>query len=111
MVLEIIFLAVFLIGTSGMLFIIARKLPVISALPREKFAPISIREMVPDLGNTRGALSLEIFLQKIIAKLRILILKSDNKTFKWLQALREKTQKHKFGENDTYWKDIKNMKR
>jgi hypothetical protein len=96
---------------GGMIFVIYRKLPELSSLPEQKFAPVSFKEMVPDLSNSKKIFSLEMFLEKMLAKTRILILKSDNKTFKWLQSLREKTQKHKFGENDTYWKDIKNMKK
>jgi hypothetical protein len=111
MVLNIVFSTIFFLGTAGMLFIILRKLPVLSALPDEKFVPVNMKEMVSDLGKTKGVLSLEMVLQKVIARLRILILKSDNKTFNWLQTLREKSQKTKFGENDTYWKDVKNMKK
>ncbi|MFA5355698.1 MAG: hypothetical protein WC302_03170 [Candidatus Paceibacterota bacterium] len=109
MSLEIIFLIILLLGMAGMIFIIFRKLPVLSALSEKELAPVSVREMVSDLGNSKKALSLEMALQKILAKVRILILKSDNKTFNWLQSLRKKTQKNKFGEDDTYWKDVRNM--
>jgi len=108
---EIIFSIILFLGAAGMLFMISKKLPVVLALPDEKIAPVNIKEMVSNLGSTKEILSLEMALQKIIARLRILILKSDNKTFNWLQALKEKTKKTKFGENDTYWKDVKNMKK
>lgn len=47
--------------------------------------------------------SFEIFLQKWIARIRILSLKVDNLTFNWLKKLREK-QKKKL---DDYWEKIK----
>jgi len=53
----------------------------------------------------------EIFLQRILSKIRILTLKLENKTGSWLQKLREKSQKKKFKENDNYWKEIKKSTR
>ncbi|MDD5144876.1 MAG: hypothetical protein PHW72_02030 [Candidatus Pacebacteria bacterium] len=50
----------------------------------------------------------EILLQKILSKVRVLTLRTDIKTSNWLQKLREKRQKDKFGENDNYWQEVKN---
>ena len=51
--------------------------------------------------------SYEIFLQKILTKIRILSLRTDNKTFNWLQKLREKNQKKKIEKEDNYWEEVK----
>lgn len=55
--------------------------------------------------------SFEIFLQKILSKIRILTLKTEKQISFWLQKLRERSQKKKFGENDNYWKEIKKIKK
>jgi hypothetical protein len=55
--------------------------------------------------------SFEIFLQKILSRIRILTLKTDNKTSTWLQRLREKSQKDKVKEEDNYWERVKESTR
>ncbi|KPJ71643.1 hypothetical protein AMJ50_01410 [Parcubacteria bacterium DG_74_3] len=51
--------------------------------------------------------SYEIFLQKLLSKIRILTLKTENKTSLWLQELRERAKEKKGVEKDNYWDDIK----
>lgn len=51
--------------------------------------------------------SFEIFLQKILSKIRILTLKTESKTSNLLQKLRENAQK-KNGGGENYWEDLKN---
>ncbi|MDO8663828.1 MAG: hypothetical protein Q7K28_03280 [Candidatus Wildermuthbacteria bacterium] len=53
--------------------------------------------------------SYDIFLQKLISRIRILTLKTDNKTLNWLQKLREKTQ-NKFKKEGNYWEEVKKAK-
>ena len=92
--------------------IILRKIPVLVKLPeilpqKEKGKLFSkLKEKIKIL-NPFKSLSSEIFLQKILTKIRIMSLKTDNKTFNWLQKLRERTQKKKAEENDNYWEEIK----
>jgi hypothetical protein len=51
----------------------------------------------------------EIFLQKILSKIRVLVLKIDHKTSTWLQALRERAKKRTFLKKDDYWKKLKKI--
>lgn len=96
----------------GMGAIILRKIPALVELPevikkpsRQPFWP----ELKRKIKNTPSfkSFSYEIFLQKLLSRIRILTLKTDNKTSGWLQRLREKSKKNKFQENDNYWEKIK----
>ena len=51
--------------------------------------------------------SYEKFLQKFLTKVRILSLKTDNKTSNWLKRLKDNTQRKKITEDDNYWDEIK----
>jgi hypothetical protein len=53
--------------------------------------------------------SLEMMLQKILSKVRVLVLKIDHKTSNWLQALRERAKRKSTVEKDNYWKKLKNL--
>jgi len=53
--------------------------------------------------------SLEIFLQKILSKTRVLVLKMDHKTSTWLQTLRERAKKRTFLKKDDYWQKLKKI--
>lgn len=54
--------------------------------------------------------SFELFLQKILSKGRVLILKIENKIAEWLYKLRERTLKKKRLEKDNYWEELKKNK-
>ena len=97
----------------GMVVILFRKIPVLVELP--EVSPRKKRQKVPGffqkgiekikkIGPFKS-FSFEIFLQKLLSKIRILTLKTDNKTSNWLQKLREKSKKEK--ENDDYWQKLK----
>jgi len=106
---EIIFSIVLFFSLIGMALILGRKIPQIALLPEVAPAPFHLKDMVSRVKSVSPfrKVSFEMLLQKMLSKTRILILKTDNKTSNWLQRLREKSQKSRFGENDTYWKDIK----
>jgi hypothetical protein len=92
----------------GMSAIVWRKIPLLSNLPEEKkenFFQILKRKLVEK--NPLREFSFEIFLQKVIFPIRILILKLDNLTFNLLKKLREKYQEKKKKEKDNYWEEIK----
>ena len=82
------------------------ELPEIPARDSWKHTLSKLKEKIKIL-NPFKSFSYEIFLQKLLSKIRILSLKTDNKTFNWLQKLREKSQKKKNLENDNYWEEIK----
>jgi len=49
----------------------------------------------------------EDLLGKVLKKIRILFLKTDNKIFGWTQKLKENSQKKKIREDRDYWDRIK----
>ncbi|MBL7142420.1 MAG: hypothetical protein ISS83_02105 [Candidatus Pacebacteria bacterium] len=108
---SIIVFIVFLLSLIVLAVIILKKIPLLLQLPET--APFNWKEWltgVKDLFPT-GNFSFEIFLQKILSRVRVLTLKTDNKTSNWLQKLRERGQKKKFDEDDNYWREIKNHTR
>ena len=107
---EIIALITLFLSLGGIGIIVWRKIPVLVKLP----------EVLPEKNESFGLklkkkfqkfnffknFSFEIFLQKLISKIRILTLKGDNLTFNWLQKLKERMKKKKL-ENDNYWEELK----
>ena len=100
----------------GMGVIIFRKISQISELPEipNKFDLkknlLKLKEKIKILNPFKN-FSPEIFLQKILSKIRTLTLKVENKITNWLQKLREKSLKRKNLENDKYWEEVKKMKK
>lgn len=107
--LELIALVVFIGSLIGIVIIVLQKIPVLLELPETSPTPFNWKELLIKIKNLLPLrdFSFEIFLQKILSKIRILTLKTDSKTSNWLQKLRERTQKKKFGENDNYWEKVK----
>lgn len=107
---ELIATIILIFSLLGIAILIFRKIPVLIALP--EFLPAregliskfrkKIKEIIPFKN-----FSYELFLQKILTKIRILVLKIENLIFRWLQKLREKYQKKKQSQNDNYWEEIK----
>jgi len=103
--------AITLIGSIlGMVIIIFRKIPVLAQLPEISPSPgfnARIRKILERIRITKHFKlpPFEIFLQKILSKIKILTLKIETKTESWLRKLREKTQKKK--ENEKYWQELK----
>ena len=94
----------------GMGAIMLRKIPVLVELPeiikkpsRQPFWP-KLKRKIKNIPGFKS-FSYEIFLQKLLSRIRILTLKTDNKTSNWLQRLREKSRKQK--PSDNYWEEIK----
>ena len=108
--LELIAVIILVCSLIGVGVIIFRKIPVLLTLPEtlvQKESFISkLKERLKKLSPFRN-FSYEIFLQKILTKVRILSLRTDNKTFNWLQKLREKAQKKKTEKKDNYWEEVK----
>ena len=96
----------------GMGAIIVRKIPVLVGLPEVIKKPsgepfwLKLNRKIKNIPGFKS-FSYEIFLQKLLSKIRILSLKTDNKTFNWLQKLREKSKRKKIKENDNYWEELK----
>ncbi len=106
---EFITTIIFLCSLIGIGVIIYWKMPLLLEMPETLPSHFRWRELFLKIKNSipfKG-FSAEILLQKILSKIRVLTLKTDNKTSSWLQRLREKAQKKKFGENDKYWEEVK----
>lgn len=109
------FIALFILiaSLSGMVSIIFRKTNVLLTLPQvlpQRETPfLELKGRLKKL-NFLKHFSSEIFLQKIISKIRILSLKVDNFTFRLLKKLREKYQRKKLEKEDNYWEEVKKIK-
>lgn len=108
---EIATLVILFSSSIGLGSVVFRKLPALSALPeplvsQKEGLAFRLKRIIKRLNPLKG-FSYELFLQKILTKIRILSLKTESKTFTWLQKLRESAQKKKIRENDNYWEEIK----
>ncbi len=107
---EIIAIVIFIGSFLGMVTMVWRKIPILLTLPEVETLPkeslfSNLKRKIKKYYPLKN-FSLESFLQKVIYKIRILVLKADVKTWHWLQRLREKAQKKKVKE-DHYWEEIK----
>ena len=102
---NLIFFLILIFSFLGMVFIFLRKIPLILAFEFPKESAISKFKRKIGKLNPFKKFSLEIFLQKWVARIRILSLKVDNLTFNWLKKLREKQKKKH--QKDDYWERIK----
>ena len=84
------------------------KLPEVSEGIREPLV-LEIKKGIKNLPGVRG-FSYELYLQKLLSKFRILTLKTDSKTSKWLEKLRQKSNQKNNHNNDKYWEELKKAK-
>jgi len=101
---------IFLATSSVIVLMILRKIPALAELSVRPNEGRRFFERVRDsLQNNKKlkSISSEIFLQKLLSRLRILILKFDNKTSSWLMKLRQKSSEKKNGFSEDYWKKLK----
>lgn len=106
---ESIALITLLFSLSGISIIIFRKIPRLLTLPQDLPFQFNLNNLFLRLKilNPLKDFSFELFLQKVLSKIRILTLRTENKTANWLQRLRARSQEKKFNEDDTYWEEIK----
>lgn len=95
------------IGLGGIIF---KKIPALSALSekelKEEVRKSELMERLRKVKIFRN-FSYEKFLQKLLTKVRILSLKTDNKTSNWLKKLKDNTQRKKIMKDDNYWDEIR----
>lgn len=103
-------LIIFLGSSMGLGGIIFRKIPVLVTLSEKKEKNNSSGKILEGVSrfNPFQGFSSKLFLQKIIKKIRILSLKTDNKTLTWLQKLKDDAQVKKIREDEEYWDKVKN---
>lgn len=102
------------VSVLGIAVILIRKIPILTALPaetKESKEPkeglfISFKNKVASFRLLKS-FSFEIFLQKILSKIRVWTLKIENITAHWLLKLRERAKKKREIENDQYWQELK----
>jgi hypothetical protein len=106
-------LVVLLVSFAGLVFILVKKLPVLAKMHAP--AAASSRSTVVDLKNKMKealnpiGLDYELYLQKILSKVRVLTLKTENKTANWLEALRQRSKRNSENSKD-YWEELKKAK-
>jgi hypothetical protein len=107
---------VFIGSSIGLGGIVLRKIPELISLPdvvpepeTESFVA-EVRARIGQIGFLKK-FSPEILLQKILTKIRILSLKTDNKTSDLIQKLNDNSQKKKIKQDDNYWKKVKKATR
>jgi len=111
---EFFFGVILFISLIGMGTIIWLKIPLLVGLPEvssekgESFG-LKLKKKIKEFNPVRN-FSYELFLKKLIFRMRILILKFDNQTFNWLRKLNERRKK-KESENDDYWEKLKKIKK
>jgi hypothetical protein len=105
---SVIFLGSFL-GLGGIIF---KKIPVLKTLPegtsnqKRKRYSLQWGSGLKKV-NPLNDLQTKSFLQKLLQKIRIISLKTDNRTFSLLQKLKEDTQRKKIREDEEYWDKVK----
>jgi len=118
-----------------MIAIIGKKIPALSQLPEnagrdQEGYLLKLKKKAQEVNPLKGTKP-EIFLQKLLSKVRILSLKTDNKAMDWIQTLGKRIEKKNNNffhqifpeekspfsrpqqpvqenkDKDNYWKDIK----
>lgn len=107
---EIISLSIFLIGVIGMAVIVLRKIPILVNLPPQKGRKfqLTVGSVILQLKEkTFKDFSFELVLHKLLSKLRVLALKTENKISHWLSQLRQRKIEKKNNFPDDYWDKLK----
>lgn len=109
---ELIAAIILVLSLIGMGTILVRKMPFLVELPDElpeeraiqETLILKLKKKVKNISFLKPAF-FEKFLQKLLSKIRVLILRIENKIGIRLQRMRERAQKNKG--NDNYWEEIK----
>jgi hypothetical protein len=104
--LNIIAIIIFMLCVSGMVILAHKKAQAVAGfIPNLDSKPSIFSNVKSKIGSK--LIPSELFWQKFLSKIRILVLKTDNKTSEWMRRLREKSvqNKTKFAEN--YWEKLK----
>lgn len=111
MFLETIFISLLFISLAGTGFILLRKIPALTKLPESSIPEESITSKIKKgVKKIPGAkkFDYELYLQKMLSKIQILTLRTEQKTGSWLASLRQRRNGH--NHNDEYWEELKKAK-
>lgn len=111
---ETIFTIILLASGFSALAIVVKKIPELKAIPVSasrsktdlKAVAAGLKERIVKL-PIFSSVSFEKFLHKALSKSRIWILKIESIITKWLQSLRQKSQKKNALKMDNYWDELK----
>jgi len=111
MIIELILLIILIFSFLALIVMVLVKIPTLVSLPPEILPSRSrffsrLKEKAKNHSFLKN-FSFEVFLQKTLGKTRIIIMRLENKIFRYLQDLKEKTQRKKDLKNDNYWQDLK----
>ena len=101
-----------LIGSFlGMALLFFRKLPLLVKLPEttpisKAYIALKFKESVKKLPGA-DKFDYEMYLQKLLSKIRILTLKTESTTESWLAKLRQKAIRKNGHHSDDYWEELK----
>jgi len=110
----LISIVVLFLSLLGMAVILLRKIPALCELSEQDLhfgnsLTVKIRggiKKVPVIKN----FSYDLYLQKVLSRIRILTLRTESKTGSWLERLRQKNCKKNNTNNDSYWDTLKKAK-
>ena len=111
---EIIFLSLLIFSLLGMGVILFRKFPLLAKLPEttpisKAYLALKFKESVKKLPGA-NKFDYEMYLQKLLSKIRILTLKTESTTESWLAKLRQKAIRKNGRHSDNYWEELKKTK-
>jgi len=110
----LISIIIFISSLAGMAVILTRKIPDLCKLPEQNLnfsASVAsvIKSGVKKIPVIKG-FSYELYLQKVLSRVRVLTLKTESKTGNWLERLRQKNCKKNHTNHDGYWDTLKKAK-
>ncbi len=111
---EIIFIVILVASFAGMAVILYKRMPDLAKLPEQpivwqRAAALKLKQGMDKMPVLKN-FSYEIYLQKVLSRVRVLTLKTDNKTSGWLERLRKKQSQENGSANDKYWDELKKAK-
>ncbi|MFH1423599.1 MAG: hypothetical protein ABIG29_01395 [Candidatus Nealsonbacteria bacterium] len=112
----LISIIIFILSLAGIVVILLRKIPVLCELPERNFdfslgnsLAGGIKDGMKKMPGIKN-FSYDLYLQKTLSKVRVLTMKTENKTGSWLEKLRQKNCKKNSTNNDNYWDTLKKAK-
>jgi len=110
----LISIVVLFLSLIGMAVILLRKIPALCKLPERDLnfgnsLADGIRSGMKKMPGIKN-FSSDLYLQKVLSRIRVLTMKTENKTGSWLERLRQKNNKKNHTNNDSYWDTLKDAK-
>lgn len=94
---EFIALIIFVLSLGGVLFILARKIPVLNTLPQNGDIGIKKHQIILDVENKIKeiliSLEKQVFLHKLLSWIKVMTLRVETKIDSLLHKIRKKAQK------------------